>query len=219
MKKHCKLLLMTISLLLPIDQSRGGENESWYLVPTLGLSQIADFSVTSKTVFGANGDAAISVDSGLLADLVQGYEFNQAWVTKVAWECRVSDREVVLTNGVACSNGNYVSSRFMLIGRYSFESAGKWNSLICGGVLWTWEIDIDLESLDNEFSYSSDGDLGLQFFAGSGYQLSDRMELEGSLRYSTIASIDLEAESRANRAFANVDYKPISAQVSLNFDF
>lgn len=204
---------------LSINANVFAADGDWFVRPVLGLSNLSDLSVTADNVAGATGETQIALDSGFAAGLGVGYQYNDNLAVEIAWEFRSNDSVVSLSNGVEFQDGNYASNTFFLNGLYYFDSSSKWRPYVGAGLAWIQEIDIDLEAQGQELSYSADGDVGFQAFAGLGYELSDRLELSGELRYLDIGDFDLSAEPGTTGQLLGLDYSPSSLSLALRYKF
>ena len=217
--------LLIISLVsVSINQAKADSQSRWYIAPVFGLSQLSDVDAQANDVFNTSGKTEISLDSGFLAGAALGYSHNERWSTELGWEYRSNASSLTLPNGQQFEDGNYASNTFFLNGKYEFSKTGrtngpKWRPFVGAGLVWVQEVDIDLESQEQEFSYSASGDLGFQVLGGVIYRLNDALDLEAALRYTAISGIDLEPEQRAQGDFSNLEYKPISAQLALKYRF
>ncbi len=219
MSSYFRAFLMVGALAMPFCDASAEDRPKWYVAPLLGLSQMSDIDVDARGVFGSSGTTEVSLGSAFLAGVSLGYRFTDQWSSEFAWEYRTNDSSTVLPNGRQFEEGNYASNTFSLNGKYAFSSGTRWQPFIGAGLIWVQEVDIDLESHGQEFSYSADGDVGFQLLGGASYRLSDAFELEAALRYSSISGIDLSPEEGAQGQFMNVDYKPVSAQMALKYWF
>ena len=68
-------------------------------------------------------------------------------------------------------------------------------------------------------SYSGDGDVGYQVFAGINYDLNQTWKLQSELRYGSITDIDLEGEGNDVGEFDSIDYETTTLQIGLVYDF
>ncbi len=226
MKHYFKLFIATalihvLSQPLHAANKQGQERSPWYFAPVIGISQLSDLTATADNVFGSTGDAEVGIDSGFIAGIAAGYQYDQNWSGELGWEYRTNDSAVMLPNGTLFSEGNYASNSFSLTGKYAFANQRNWQPFVGLGLVWLQEIDVDLETDGQEFSYSSNSDIGFQLLGGINYQLSDSVELEGALRYSSIQDIELKPEAGGDTqgAFADIDYQPLSFQLALKYRF
>lgn len=201
-----------------MSTAQTNRSESWYLKPTLGYSQLSDTSALTTAVGVADGSADIQTDGGFSAGAILGYQYNQRWASEIGWEYRSNDSQVTLADTQFFPDGNYASNTFFVNGIYNFEVAGKWKPYVGFGIAWIQEVDIDLEGLGPELSFSGDGEIGVHGLLGIGYQLTSQWALTGELRISRFAEMDLEGEGNAG-GFKGLDYNPNSFQLGLRYSF
>ena len=196
------------------------EDGSWFVRPYVGLSQMSNLTATSESVGSADGSSDIQLDSGFTAGFGVGYQYNENWAAELAWEYRSNDSEVTLPDGKIYTDGNYASNIFFISGFYYFKPFSESiKPYIGAGLSWIQEVDIDLEEGGTELSYSGDGDLGFQLFAGIEYTLSDRWALQTELRYGSTGEFDLQGEESTTGKINGLDYEPFTLQVGAKFNF
>ena len=208
-------LLGAISLSTDLQAQEAG----WYLRAHGGLSELDDTSGNTVGLGIPDGKADVTVDNGFFAGAAAGYRYGPNWSVEVAWEYRSNDSETRLPDGTRFSDGNYASNTLFLNGMYHFASSGKWDPYLGAGIGWQQEIDLDLEGLGPELSYSGDGGVGFQLFGGVNYHLTERWALNGELRYGSFDDVDLEGESGAPGEIESLDYSQLSAQLGVIFKF
>ncbi|MBX2848791.1 MAG: porin family protein [Acidiferrobacterales bacterium] len=216
---YFKATLVTATFATLLPNIANADDHGWFLRPNIGLSTLSDQTADSSGVLGATGQADINVDSGFVAGLGVGYRYNSNLAIELAWEYRTNDSSVILDNGVSVEESNYASNTFFLNAIYNFDSSNSWQPYVGAGLSWIQEVDIDLEVAGIESSFSSEGDLGFQVFAGIGYELNDHWQLQAELRYGSIGDIDLEAELNTLGSFSGADYDPTTVQLGLVYSF
>jgi len=195
------------------------EEGAWFARPIIGLSNLSDLNASGVGVDGANGSTLINLDSGFVAGLGLGYQYNDNLAAEIAWEFRSNDSSVILPNGTEFSDGNYASNTFFLNGMYYFDSSTQWQPYLGAGLAWIQEIDIDLEGGGRALSYSADGEFGFQLFAGLDYDLSDRLAVAAELRYTSFSDLELLPEEGAVGRFTGFEYEPTTLGLSLRYKF
>ena len=193
--------------------------DRWFLRPQVGLSLISDFQARSNKVAGFSGPAEIKLDNGFAAGIGIGYRYSPNFAVELAWEYRSNDSEALIDGGTSLGSGNYASNTFFLNGLYFFSQSGRWQPYLGAGLSWLQEIDLDFEQDGVESSYSGDGDIGYQLFAGLNYDLTPDWGLQTELRYGSITSITLESEAGDGSSFSGMDYQPFTVQVGLIYRF
>lgn len=213
-----KLIITGLAAILPLHQA-SAEESGWFARVYGGYSSISDIDADSSGV--ADGDVAadVSVDGGHNAGLGVGYRFDSNWAADLTWEYRTNDTETDLGDEVTYPDGNIASSTVYLNGYYHFSTTGKWDPYIGAGLGWLQEVDIDLEGNGPFRSYSGDGDIGYQLFAGANYPLSERWLLQGEIRYTSFTDLDLEGEGRTEGEFSSLDYEPLTIQFGVQYRF
>ena len=210
--KHIRLCLLIVLL----GCSNGTIAEpGWFVKPYGGYSGLSDTSGDFDGVQSVD----VELSGGFLAGLGIGYMYNEHWIAELAWEYRSNDSETRFADGTFFDDGNYASNIFYLNGYYRFDARGKWQPYVGAGIGWVQEIDIDLEGLGPEQSYSGDGDLALQLMGGLNYEVTDRWLINGELKYSRISDVDLEAESGAVGSINGLDYDPWTLSVGVIYRF
>jgi opacity protein-like surface antigen len=196
------------------------DSAGWYARAWGGFSALSD---TSGSVEGFDpavtmDSVDVSTDGGFTAGAGVGYRYGPRIGVEVAWEYRSNDSETTFASGPSFTEGNYASNTFFLNGFYYLNTRGAWEPYIGAGLAWVQEVDIDLEGMGPEQSFSGDGDVGIQVFIGTNYRLSERWSAQGELRYGRISGIDLEGENVPG-SFSDFDYEPFTAQVGLSYHF
>ena len=194
-------------------------DESWFLRPYIGLSQMSDLDADFADIDGMSGDADVDLDTGFTGGLGLGYRFDESWAVEFGWEYRSNDSSTTLNGTSEFDDGNYASNIFYLNGHYFLEARGSWQPYVGAGLTWVEEIDIDLERNGEEQSYSGDGDVGYQVFAGVNYELNSEWQLQSELRYGSITDIDLKGESGDPGEITGIDYETTTLQVGLVYQF
>lgn len=215
-----KILALSLAATGLSNSTFASEDDSWFLRPYLGLSQVSNFEATANNVDGLTGPAKIDLDTGYVTGIGIGYRYNENIAVELAWEYRSNDADVLVADQSLLSNGNYASNIFFINGHYHFNRQDNWQPYVGVGLSWVQEIDIDFERNGIESSYSSDGDTGYQLFAGVDYQLAPALALQTELRYGSITGIDLQQEEgNAGGNFSNLDYKPFTLQAGIVYQF
>jgi opacity protein-like surface antigen len=193
---------------------------NFYLRPHVGLSMLQDndFRQSGVAAAGAKGDG--EYDTGWVAGLGFGYRYGNGWSAEIDWEYRTNDNDSVnFSDGTNFDDGDIASNIFYLNGYYTFDLPGRgFRPFVGAGVGWVQEIDLDLESGGRERSYSGDGDFAWQIMAGLEADLADSWRLQGELRYTQLAGVDLDAEGGAGR-ITGLDYDAWSVGIGLVYDF
>lgn len=193
--------------------------ENWFVRPYIGLSQMSDLDADFNDIDSLSGKADIELETGFTGGIGIGYNYTDNFGVEVGWEYRSNDSEVVLADSSEFDDGNYASNIFYLNGHYRFAPNGDWRPYVGGGLTWVEEIDIDLERSGEELSYSGDGDVGYQLFAGVDYRINPDWSLQGELRYGSITGIDLDGESGDPGEMEDLDYETTTLQIGLVYQF
>lgn len=208
-------LLAGLALINPFAFADDG---NWYVKPYGGISQLSD--TDADRVTGTTQAAEISLDTGFVAGLGIGYRYNARWAAELAWEYRTNDSETTFEDGTVFDDGNYASNVFYLNGYYYLQPRGAWQPYLGAGIGWVQEIDLDLEGLGPEQSFSSDGDVSVQVFAGVDYKVNDRWSVNLEARYASLSGVDLDAESgSALGSIEELDYQPFSLAAGISYRF
>jgi opacity protein-like surface antigen len=193
---------------------------NFYLKPHVALSivQDNDFAQSGVAAPGATGDG--SYDSGFATGLAFGYRYGNGFSAEIDWEYRRNDNDlVVFSDGTRFGEGDIASNTLYLNGYYTFaESLGRVRPYVGAGLGWVQEIDLDLETGGVETSYSSDGDIAWQLMAGIEAPLARNWRLQGEVRYTRVAGVDLEQEGGAGR-ITDLDYDAWAVGVGVVYDF
>jgi len=216
-------LCSSLSLLTALPQAQelaAGGDGGWFIRSWGSFSSLSD---TNGTVRGfmqvPNGDGVeISTSGGFSAGAGVGYRYGPRLGVEVAWEYRSNDSETALDSGLVFDGGNYASNTIFLNGYWYLQPRGRWQPYLGAGLAWLQEIDIDLEGNGPEQSFSSDGDVGLQVFAGTEYRFADNWAAHGELRYGAISGIDLDGENTSG-TLSGLDYEPLSLQFGITYSF
>lgn len=207
------------SCLLALATQGVNAAEEWFVRPYVGLSQMSDLDSDFSNIDGLSGDADVDLDTGFTGGIGVGYRYSDSFAVEVGWEYRSNDSETTLNGVSEFDDGNYASNIFYLNGHYLLEKSGPWQPYVGGGLTWAEEIDIDLERGGDEQSYSGDGDIGYQLFAGINYDLNQSWKLQTELRYGSITDIELEGESGDPGEFDGIDYETTTLQFGVVYDF
>lgn len=215
--KHSKLLAAAGLLLFTSAPALADDN--WFVRPYVGLSQMSDLDSDFSNIDSLTGKADIELDSGFTGGIGVGYNYTDNFAVEVGWEYRSNDSEVVLADTSEFDDGNYASNIFYLNGHYRFAPNGDWRPYVGAGLTLVEEIDIDLERGGDEISYSGDGEIGYQLFAGVDYRINPAWSVQGELRYGSITGIDLDGESGDPGQFEDIDYETTTLQLGLVYEF
>lgn len=195
------------------DQSR------WYLSAHTGLSQLSDTNGQTTDVSSVDGNATVDLNSGFLAGMAIGYQYNKNWAAEIAWEYRTNDSETILADGTVFNEGNYASNIFFVNGIYTFARDSVWEPYVGFGLGWVQEIDLDLEDENGEISFSGNGNVGAQLLAGMSYRYSEDWSLYGELRYSNFGKNDLDGEGIASGEIRDLEYTPLTFELGVSYRF
>ncbi len=211
--------ILTLSSALMIQTSYAKSDDSfWYLKPTVGISQMSDQKGQTINLGSVDGQADISLDSGFTPGMAVGFNYGNGWAAEFAWEYRSNDSETTLADGSLFPDGNYASNVFFLNGYYHFDAIGQWRPYLGAGLMFSQEIDIDLEVDGVELSYTGDGDTGFQVMAGITYAINDAWSINGELRYGSFSSVDLSGEGVMGQ-INDLDYAPLTFGMGLQYNF
>ncbi len=211
--------LIAAAGLLILTSAPVAAEDNWFVRPYVGLSQMSDLDSDFSDIDSLSGDAEIDLGSGFTGGIGVGYNYTDNFAVEFGWEYRSNDSEVVLADSSEFDDGNYASNIFYLNSHYRFAPNGDWRPYVGAGLTWVEEIDIDLERGGDELSYSGDGDVGYQLFAGVDYRINPEWTLQGELRYGSITGIDLEGESGDPGQFEDIDYETTTLQLGLVYEF
>ena len=164
--------LIAATGLLVLTSTPALAEDSWFVRPYVGLSQMSDIDGDFSNIDSLSGKADIDLDTGFTGGIGVGYNYTDNFAVEFGWEYRSNDSEVVLADTSEFDDGNYASNIFYLNGHYRFAPNGDWRPYVGGGLTWVEEVDIDLERGGEELSYSGDGDVGYQLFAGVDYRIN-----------------------------------------------
>ena len=215
--KHSKLLAAAGLLLFTSAPALADDN--WFVRPYVGLSQMSDLDSDFSNIDSLTGKADIELDSGFTGGIGVGYNYTDNFAVEIGWEYRSNDSEVVLADTSEFDDGNYASNIFYLNGHYRFAPNGDSQPYVGAGLTLVEEIDIDLERGGDEISYSGDGEIGYQLFAGVDYRINPAWSVQGELRYGSITGIDLDGESGDPGQFEDIDYETTTLQLGLVYEF
>ncbi len=213
------IVTMAALMSLPISTAIADDAGTWFVRPYAGLSLMSDVDSDFSDIDSLSGEAEVELSDGFTGGLGIGYRYTDNFALEFGWEYRSNDSETTLADLSEFDDGNYASNIFYLNGHYLFGKNDKWQPYVGAGVTWAEEIDIDLERNGDEQSYSGDGDVGYQVFAGINYDLADKWQLQGELRYGSITDIDLSGEGSDNGEFDGIDYETTTLQLGLVYNF
>lgn len=221
-RKATTLGALTLAIVLASGGARGQadtHDSGWFARAWGGYSNLSDTGGSSDLGVASGSDGLdISLSGGFSAGAGFGYRYNRRLAVELAWEYRTNDSETVFDSGTRFGDGNYASNTFFLNGYYFLEPRGRWEPYVGAGLAWLQEVDLDLEGNGPEQSFSGDGDVGLQLFAGSNYHFSEHWSAHGELRYGSLTGIDLEGENNGG-SIGDLDYQPVTLQLGLTYRF
>jgi opacity protein-like surface antigen len=210
----------TIIVTCLLASMSAGAQGNYYVKAHAGISLVQDNDFGQSGVAGAGASGDGSYDTGFATGLAVGYRYGNGFSAELDWEYRRNDNDaVVFSDGTRFDDGDIASNTFYLNGYYAFDKTfGKVRPYIGAGVGWIQEIDLDLESGGTETSYSSDGDVAWQLMVGAETELSANWRLQGELRYTQVAGVDLDEEGGPGR-IKDLDYDAWSIGVGVVYDF
>lgn len=188
----------------------------YFFRPAFGISSLSNTDGDTTSIGNTDGRADVELGNGFNAGLGVGYHYTDQIAIELFWEYRSNESETTIADGTQFTEGNYASNVFFLNGHYYFQSDSNWRPYLGAGLGWIQEIDIDLESNGVELSYSGDGDITYQAFAGIDYQLNPSISINAELRYQTLSSVDLSEEG-GEGSFSGLQYNPITLQLGLTW--
>ena len=219
MKQPVLPLALLLGATLASSSLSAQEDDKWFTRPYIGVSQLSDLNGSFSNVDNLFGTADITLDSGFVAGWGIGYQYTSEFAVEFAWEYRSNDSSVDLMGQSQFESGNYASNTFFLNASYEFTGDSQWQPYIGGGISWIQEVDIDLERNNSELSYSGDGEVGYQLFAGVNYRLSQQWLFQSEVRYGITNDIQLDGEEGAIGQFSDLEYKPLTLQFGLVYRF
>lgn len=187
---------------------------NYYLKPHAALSIVQDNDPAQGSTKGNS-----SYDNGFATGVAFGYRYGNGFSSEIDWEYRRNDNDSVAFGTDKYEEGDIASNTLYLNGYYTFaEAFGKVRPYVGAGVGWIQEIDLDLERSGSETSYSSDGDIAWQLMAGLETPLDKNWRLQGEMRYTRVAGVDLEQEGGSDR-ITDLDYDAWAVGVGVIYDF
>ena len=213
------IVAAAILISTPISNVAADASGAWFVRPYLGFSIMSDLDADFSDIDGLSGEADVELSDGFTGGLGVGYQYTDNIAIEFGWEYRSNDSETTLAGQSEFDDGNYASNIFYLNGHYLLTKNGHWQPYVGAGLTWAEEIDIDLERNGEEQSFSGDGDVGYQLFAGINYDLATQWILQGELRYGSITDIDLSAEGSDSGKFDGIDYETTTLQLGLVYRF
>lgn len=217
-----KLIPLFTLTALAVPAFQASAESSWYIKPTFGVSMLSDQDGQVTDVLGQTGNVDINLGRGFNAGIAVGYFVNDNWAAELYWEYRSNDSETTLPGSVQFTDGNFASSVIAINAYHYFDSDSDsdWRWFAGAGLAFIQEIDIDLEDASGERSFSGSGDTGFQLMFGADYTLSKHLSAQAEVRYMNISGIDMDAEENVTLGtFENIDYTPLSLQLSLKYRF
>lgn len=190
----------------------------YYIKPYFGLSQMSDKSAQTNDIGLTDGKADIELETGFVAGLGFGYQYDSNLAFELSWEYRTNDSKTRLADNDFFEDGNYASNLFYLNGYYFFKNMNRWTPHLGLGLSWAQEVDIDLEKQGTELSFSGDGDIGYQVLAGISYLINDHLSLINEIRYGRISDVSLKGEGIEGE-LTGLDYEPVTLQIGIRMKF
>ncbi|MEO0369128.1 MAG: OmpW family outer membrane protein [Pseudomonadota bacterium] len=209
-KKVFRVLLFITFVASAISEVQAQVSDTkWYWRANAGLSELSNQSFN----FGANSEN-LSIDSGFVAGLSVGYRIRPRVDLELMWEYRANDHTGFPASEALQSEGNFASNMFGLNAMYRLTESERFTPYLGVGLLLAQEIDIDFENAAGERSFSTDGDVGFQIFAGVEYLMSGAWKIRGELRQAQLGSLNLESESGVGTVL-DLDYDPLTLDISI----
>lgn len=214
-----RVTLFYLLLALSPETVLAEDTRGWLVRGYAGYSDLSDQDADSRGIGAGDSSGDVKLDAGYTGGLGVGYRYGENWSVELGWEYRSHDSEVVLANGERYDDGNYASNTFWLNGFYHFSRSGRWQPYVGVGVGYIEEIDIDLDrSGEKERSFSDDGDVAWQAFAGVDYRIGEQWDLQAELRYSYLDDVSMDEESGTGR-LGGLDYDPVTFQLGVVYRF
>lgn len=197
------------TLTLAIMGAAGGQaahaDDSNYISIFGGLNSLDDTSISSPT-----GSIGSDFDEGFGVGIAVGrwFDARQHWRAEVELSYRENDIDRL---GAARGRGEVNALAYMVNGYYDFRPGERVQPYVGVGV-GIAEIDAENVGIGSARLDDDDSVFAYQFIGGLGYQLTDRVDLFGELRY--LGSEDPELDGGRE-----LDYESANVLAGLRFRF
>ncbi|MEM7208700.1 MAG: outer membrane beta-barrel protein [Pseudomonadota bacterium] len=195
------------------------ESDHWFVRPYVGVSIMSGLSSDFNDIDSLSGRADIDLSDGFTGGIGIGYRYSEKIALEFGWEYRSNESSTTLADASEFDGGNYASNIFYFNGHYLLSPHYRWQPYLGAGLTWVEEVDIDLERNGEERSFSGDGDVGYQLFAGASYRLDQDWAIQGEVRFGRVSDIDLSPESGATGDFSGLDYETSTLQLGVVYNF
>ena len=173
------------------------------------------FSNLSSTDVGRDITGNTGFDTGYLAGAAFGYDYEGS---PLRAELEFSYRSADSDTFAGGANGDFASTTLAVNGYYDFgTSAGsRWTPYVGAGLAYVTEIDFDITGGSAPGEYNDSGVFGYQLMAGASYALSERVSLNGELRYFDAGSQTLTSDGGGA---ITADYSSVEAVFGVTLAF
>lgn len=197
------------TLTLAQSAHAGASDGGVYLRLFGGLSDLSSTSVTGA----AEGNATF--DTGGLAGGAVGYAFVRLPLrSEVEFTYRTADAEAF----GGTSGGDFASTSLALNGYVDLDALGgrRFTPYLGAGISFVTEIDFDVTIAGTEQEFADRGDIAFQLMLGSSFAVTDRLSLNGEVRYFDAGSQRLSSDTGSR---LTADYDAIEVIFGASFNF
>lgn len=190
--------------------------DPWYAEAIFGRTYLGEdtFEVVDG---GVPGTAGIDVEEAFAAGFALGRHVGPRYRVEGEYLYRTNETDAVsLPGGTFLDSGDWSSVAVSANGYVDFLRDRNVRPYFGLGAAWIQEIDIDLDTLSGEESYSGDG-FGWQAMAGVQWDFAPRWRLELEARLFDGETVDYDREGGTGRLSA--DYGPIDILIGLAYRF
>ncbi len=173
------------------------------------------FSDLSSTTLGGDVESPVSFDTRAIAGAAFGYDLDSIPLrSEIEFAYRTADAD----SFAGGTTGDFASTSLSLNAYFDLDAVGgtRFTPYIGAGITYVTEIDFDLIDGLSEDEFSDRGGIAFQLMAGTEFALTNRLSLNGEVRYFDAGNQTLSSDDGRN---ITADYDTVEAILGLTFNF
>lgn len=194
------------------------KKNSWYVKPMIGGTGFEDSDAQVTTQNNNSDKLDVEPDLGFTYGVGIGYFFSDNIALEIAYQNHDNDADMKTNDGNEVFEGD-IRVEYLTFNAYWFvQPKGNWRPYLGVGAGITSNAEVNVETLQNDLSLESDGDIVAQMIIGADFMFTKQLSLLTQFTYTNIELTDLKKNS-ANQRFDDLQHNPISLQVGLLYSF